>query len=327
MKYYMKPDFNNWDGRIDSLDDYTAFRWHQVIKKINLNKAKLKTKYENKFGILGFCCDEGVKRNKGRAGAKKAPDHIRKQLANLPVYFDKNTGIFDCGNFYCKDQKLLQSQKELGRGVYNILSNNMFPIVLGGGHETTFGNFLGIKKFISKKNNKKIGIINFDAHFDLRPYKTRGNSGTMFSQIFDVTKQEKINLSYMCLGIQISGNTKKLFQKADDLKVNYLYAKDINRESLIKTFDKVDEFISNKDYIYITICSDVFSSAFAPGVSSPQPFGMDPELLITIFKHILKFRDKVISFDISEVSPRFDSDNRTAKLAAIIIFALINNLS
>ena len=88
----------------------------------------------------------------------------------------------------------------------------------------------------------------------------------------------------------------------------------------------LDEFIAQNDCIYLTICSDVFSSAFAPGVSAPQPFGLHPEIGLKLIKHIAGSK-KVISFDIAEVLPRFDEDNRTAKLAAIIIFAAINKLS
>ncbi|MHA1928492.1 MAG: arginase family protein, partial [Candidatus Thorarchaeota archaeon] len=33
--------------------------------------------------------------------------------------------------------------------------------------------------------------------------------------------------------------------------------------------------------------------------------------------------EKVTSVDIAEVSPRFDEDNQTAKLAAIIVYAIV----
>ncbi|TYB30499.1 MAG: formimidoylglutamase [Candidatus Mcinerneyibacterium aminivorans] len=327
MQYYRGPDKEIWDGRIDSKDEYDSFRWHQIVRLINLRDKKLDD-IEAGFGFLGFCCDEGVKRNKGRIGASKGPIHIRKELANLPVNFKNEVGLYDCGNFYCEDQKLLKAQKRIGRGIEKMLNNGLFPVVLGGGHETAYGHFLGINSFLKNKklSEKKLGIINFDAHFDLRPCKAGGNSGTMFTQIADITKSENMGFNYLCTGIQISGNTRSLFKKAEKLGVEYIFAKDIKSYNLIKIFEKIDNFISRNDYIYITICSDVFSSAFAPGVSSPQPFGMDPENVLTIFKHILK-SEKVISFDISEVSPRFDSDNRTAKLAAIIIFALVNNLT
>lgn len=89
---------------------------------------------------------------------------------------------------------------------------------------------------------------------------------------------------------------------------------------------QINEFISKVDYLYITICSDVFSSAYVPGVSSPQPLGIEPEIALKLLKYILKSK-KVISFDIAEISPRFDHDNQSSKLAALIIYALVNSLS
>lgn len=56
-----------------------------------------------------------------------------------------------------------------------------------------------------------------------------------------------------------------------------------------------------------------------------QAFGLNPEIVIKFLKEILK-SNKVVSFDIAEVSPRFDHDKRTAKLAAIIVYAIINGL-
>jgi formiminoglutamase len=85
------------------------------------------------------------------------------------------------------------------------------------------------------------------------------------------------------------------------------------------------KFIKRHQHIYLTICADVFSSAFAPGVSAPQPFGLHPEVVLKLVKHVIQ-SGKVVSADIAEVSPRFDEDNQTAKLAAITIYAIINTI-
>ena len=67
----------------------------------------------------------------------------------------------------------------------------------------------------------------------------------------------------------------------------------------------MDQFLYQCDDTYITVCSDVFSSAFAPGVSAPQSLGLDPEIVLPLIKHVLRTR-KVRGFDICEISPRFD---------------------
>jgi len=328
LKNYRTTNKNIWQGRIDDPKDFDSFRWHQLIKLTDLSKDNLKPtpKKSKNFCFLGFCCDKGVKQNLGRTGTSEGPQSIRREMSNLPCSFDKDTKIFDAGDIHCSDDDLNVLQNELAQATKKIFSLNLFPIILGGGHEISLGHFQGILNSLSGFQNPKIGIINFDAHFDLRPFQKESSSGTMFLQIADMCKEKNIDFSYFCLGIQMHGNTKSLFKKADSLKVQYELAKDINDFTLVDIFDKLNRFIKKHDYIYLTVCADVFSSAYAPGVSSPQPFGLHPEIVLKLLKHIIGSKT-VVSFDIAEVSPRFDEDQRTAKLAAIILFAVINSLS
>jgi formiminoglutamase len=318
-------------GRVDDPDDIDSYRWHQVIELIDLSKDEMEPLPNDTLGacFLGFCCDEGVEKNLGRRGAAKGPLSIRKEMANLPLSFDRKTRIFDAGDIYCRGGQLETAQQELSVLVEKIFSLNLFPVVLGGGHELALGHYNGIINSISKLKNAPrptIGIINFDAHFDLRPYNKGANSGTMFLQIADGCKEKNMDFSYFCLGIQRYGNTTGLFKKAGELNVEYIMARDIDEPAVPGIMKRLTEFIKRNDSIYLTLCSDVFSAAFAPGVSATQPFGLHPETVLKMVKHVLR-SGKVVSFDIAEVSPRFDEDNRTAKLAAIIIFAVVNTLS
>jgi len=326
---YKATNKDMWSGRADSEDNFDAFRWHQWIKCIDLSSKNL-DKFEGKLGFcfLGFCCDKGVENNKGRPGASKAPYSIRKAMVNLPCWFKQDVKLFDGGDIICAEYSLEQCQEFLSVAVEKILNLNLFPIILGGGHEVAFGHYRGISNSIKKLNtNAKIGIINFDAHFDLRPYlKGENSSGTMFKQISDICKEENSKFSYMCIGIQKYSNTVDLFKTANKLGVTYILGKDMVRgECSWNMMEKLDNFIKEQEYIYITICSDVFSSAFAPGVSAPQPLGLDPDTVLNFLKYIVR-SGKVISFDIAEVSPRFDQDNITANLAKILIFSVINTI-
>jgi arginase family enzyme len=55
-------------------------------------------------------------------------------------------------------------------------------------------------------------------------------------------------------------------------------------------------------------------------------FGLHPETILRLLKHVLA-SGKVVSFDFAEVSPRFDSNDNTAKLAAVFVYALVNTLA
>ena len=329
-KYYQPPAKNSWTGRIDSNEDYDFFRWHQVVERLDLAKRKESpvSGAETGFCFLGFCCDEGVRRNLGRPGAAKGPLSIRKDLANLPCSFDRKLKLFDAGNILCPDRKMEKAQDELAAAVRKIISLNLFPVVLGGGHEVAFGHYRGIeeaKRDFAKENNFSVGIINFDAHFDLRPYGRGGNSGTMFLQIADRCRENREIFSAFYVGIQKTANTIGLFKTADRQKASYVLARDINDASLPAVCGRLSDFINEHDGIYLTICADVFSSAFAAGVSSPQPFGLLPETVLHFMKHVVR-SGKVLSFDIAEVSPGLDADHRTAMLAAVVVFAYINTV-
>jgi len=323
---YKATDLEIWQGRVDSKENYDAFRWHQWIKALDLRQPLPKFADEMGFALLGFCCDEGIRRNKGRQGAALGPDEIRRELANLPCSFSSKVGLFDAGNITCTDGDLVNSQVALEEAVFCLRQAGLFPLVMGGGHETALGHFRGQADFLRQSEGKcDLGIINFDAHFDLRPFGGEGNSGTMFRQIAEDACQCGEVFRYFCLGIQRSSNTVELFKTARQLGAEYVLAGDISMQHDEHIMDKLDLFIQSAPNLYVSVCSDVFASSFAPGVSSPQPLGLHPEMVLKYLKHVLRTH-KVVGFDIAEVSPRFDHDRVTASLAKIIIFAVVDTL-
>ena len=147
----------------------------------------------------------------------------------------------------------------------------------------------------------------------------------MFRQMAYVCRAEGTPYHYFPIGIQQHSNTVSLFKKARELGVDYVLAKEIQGSNMESILERMDTFLYRCRDAYITVCTDVFSSAFAPGVSAPQSLGLDPEVVLPLLKHVLRTR-KVRGFDICEISPRFDQDNTTANLGAVIIFAVINTL-
>ena len=325
LKSYISA-MEHWSGRVDSETDYDAFRWHQWVQPLDLTEDHDDFYCEYGFAFIGFCSEEGVERNNGRIGTAKAPNYIRGKLSNLPCVFEKTVKMYDAGNIVCDDISMEEGQKLLGKAVEKILEMGLFPIVLGGGHETTFGHFLG--QFADLKKNGKpldMGIVNFDAHFDLRPYENGPTSGSMFRQIADIYKTEDISYCYLPLGIQQNSNTVSLFKYAQSNDINYILAKEIQNVNFAQVLSRIDTELFNCSSTYMTICADVFSSAFAPGVSATQAVGLEPEAVLPIIKHILRTKN-VRGFDLCEISPRFDHDDATVKLGAVLIFTVVNTL-
>lgn len=305
---YTLPNKDLWSGRTDSEIDESQFRFHQVVECQDINALE---EEENGLALIGFESEEGVRRNKGRLGAKEAPNQIRQALASTP-YMLKNKSLVDVGNVVCEGKNLEGAQQALGENVTKILNKKQIPIILGGGHETFHGHYQGARKFIGA--DKKLGILNIDAHFDMRT-ESMPTSGTMFKQILDSDE----NASYFVLGIQEFGNTKQLFDAAESYEnCQYMMAEEIVMENQSAIFRAIDAFAETHDYLIVTLCSDSIRSFEAPGVSAPSPFGLDAKVVRMILNYIVK-KDKTLSFDISEINPSLDQSGQTVKLASQIV--------
>ncbi len=325
MLNYNPP--TSWTGRIDGSTP-TFLRWHQVVQPIHLFETALPALAEGQQGValLGFACDEGVRRNKGRTGAAKGPQALRAACANFPVHFANALQIIDAGDIVCEDSELETAQAALANAVAKILSQGYRPVLLGGGHEIAYAHVTGIQQHLTTQ--KKLGIINFDAHFDLRMPDAAGpSSGTGFWQLSQESRQRLQPFYYLALGIQTMGNTAGLFQSADERGVRYVNADAFHFQETEPTLAAIREFIDSVDHIYFTTCLDVFSAAFAPGVSATAFNGILPTgLTLQCYRTILE-SGKVISSDIAELNPDLDIDNRTAKLAAALVFETISALT
>ena len=294
-----------WQGRNDG-NTKEHNRLHNIVqldeKLLNINK--------DDFCIIGFCVDEGVKKNLGRIGAAKAPNIIRNNMANFPV-FNENLKIKDLGNIYLENENLEKTQQKLAVTCKKVYEKNAKTIVLGGGHEITFAHYSGLTKAFP---NKKIGIINIDAHFDNRKPENGATSGTGFWQI-----AQNNNFTSLHIGIQKNSNTKKLFQTAENYKMDYILADDINLENITSILDKIENLIENSDVIYLTICMDVFNVSIAPGVSAIAYYGIFADYIFMKFYRKILSSEKLIALDVAEVNPDLDPDFRTARLAASLI--------
>lgn len=301
-----------WSGRIDSEVNPDSFRLHQTV---TFKETDALTKNENAFGIIGFESDEGVRRNNGRVGAALAPNKIKQLLSKLPDNRQKDTAIIDVGNVVCENGKLEEAQTELGDHITKILNSSSKPIIIGGGHETLYGHYLGVRKFIGP--DASLGLINIDAHFDMRD-SDRPSSGTMFKQILDQDK----HAGYLCLGVQQLGNTKALFDVADNYGCTYIKEENLTGDH--STMQVIDQFATKYDYLLLTICTDSITSSAAPGVSAPSPFGLDPKLVRTLIRYIVP-KQNLLSFDISEVNPLVDESDKTTTLAAHLLAEVMGN--
>ena len=312
---YRSPNEKHWTGRATPKEDGPQY-WYQQIKCLDLLTEKGPS---GDVAILGYACDEGVLRNQGRVGAVDGPEYSRQKLAKLSYHHKKT--VADVGDIICIKDKLEECQDALASVVHLLLEHSIFPIVIGGGHDIAYGHFNGIMKALGQRSDK-IGIINFDAHFDLRPVKDGANSGTPFYQIL---KEHGKQVNYLAIGIQEASNTPSLFNLAHQLGVEYILIDRCKMTFIDETKKQLEAFLLDKDHIYITIDIDGIASAFAPGASAPSPTGFTPSFLLSCLDYLMR-SNKVVSCDIAEFNPSYDIDGVTANLVARIVDHVVKNI-
>lgn len=300
----------HWQGRVDTEDGQRGLRWHQIINT---------QPHTNSCALLGFECDLGVAANKGRIGAAQGPNAIRKTLANFAWHGD--CGLHDLGNIIAAAH-LAEAQTHYAKQIAKNLNDHSFVVGLGGGHEIAWGSYQGLERHLT---NKKIGIINFDAHFDLRNPAQHPSSGTPFRQIAEHCQARNQAFHYTCLGVAASSNTSALFDYAKQTQTRYLLDIDCNINDAKQLLEPM---LSAVDELYVTICLDAFPASVAPGVSAPSALGVSVEFVIHML-HWIARSQAVFDYnwqlaDIAEMNPHYDIDNRTAKLAARLVYEAVN---
>lgn len=306
MNLHQNPSPFHWSGRKSDQVEY----WHQAVEAIS--NLKLREDNTRKIGILGYSGEEGVIRNQGRIGTIEGPSSIRKMLGTIALHLSENLPILDYGDIFTLDQDMESSHEVISKITHDLLSTNHFPVLLGGGHDLAYAHGRGALKYVKEKG-EKLGIINLDAHFDLRPLvKGKGHSGSPFFQLAEEFPED---FNYLALGIQRAANPKSLFETAEKLKSRYIVMEDFRLYNWEFIEEQISWFIDSVDKIYLSIDLDGFSSAFAPGVSAPSPMGFNPQIAFKVFELIVKSK-KLISLDVVELNPQFDQDNATARLAA-----------
>lgn len=295
---HIPPNPDLWQGRSSSTKAYT----HENVQCLGLESETGNSPF-----LLGYASDLGVARNSGRPGAAKGPEAFRKALAKLPWHL-QNQELVDLGNLTHKGEDLEGLQEEFSRIIAKRVKAGAFSMAIGGGHDIAYAHYSGLRAVVP--SGKTLGIVNFDAHLDLRLKGEKAHSGSPFYQISEDSQKQQQAFYYACIGVREDANIPELLSRARDLDALMVF-----RDKLHTSLADFEEFLSAQDYLYLTIDLDGFSSAYAPGVSAASPLGFSPMEIYTFLDRVLE-SGKLLGADLAELNPTYDRDNQTAALAA-----------
>jgi formiminoglutamase len=269
--------------------------------------------------VVGFPSDEGVRRNGGRPGAADGPDAIRRALYRLTP--DAEHGAFadlldrtaDLGDVRVTGD-VEADQERLGDVLAPLLADGVVPIVLGGGHETSFGHFLG---YVGA--GQDVEILNWDAHADVRPLKDGlAHSGSPFRQALEHASGRC--LRYAVAGLQPHSTARAHLDFIDDYGGEVVWRRTLT-EVRIRSIA-----IGLAERTFATFDLDAVDAVAAPGVSAPNVGGLPADLWLYAAYEMGR-SSRVASMDVVELNPAFDLDGRTARLASLTVWHFLKGLA
>jgi len=298
-------------GRGDATDP----RLGEIVKPLtNLEEATA-----GDVCLIGYPDDEGIKLNGGRVGAREAPDTIRRCLYRMtPSLGRPKTArcLWDAGNLRC-DAELRERHDRARQVVRAILSGGSRLATLGGGHDYGYSDMAGFCEH-ALETGKRPFVVNFDAHLDVRPDDKSEHSGTPFFRLLEGFKGR---LDFFEVGIQDWCNSSEHRSWAEKRGAKVISLEDwLMRGTPFSEFlnEKVFRFFSSNHSLAVSVDMDCFSSSVVPGASQVFPVGLDAVEFLKSWRRTLdQFRPKLTSF--YEVSPPLDQDDRSSKLAAILV--------
>ena len=284
----------------------------------NILFADAEANYEDAEFVLYDVPFDGTSTH--RKGSEYAPRAIRQESYNFESHIlgydiDLLTPpiMYDSGDIP-ELKSLNQMLKSVELSTHGVLDDNKFPIVIGGEHSLTPA---VIKAFTSGKHTEfdNLLVVILDAHMDFRSqYLNLENSHACTSRrVSELVGVENV----YPVGTRSFSSEEKIDSEKMNLK--YLTSFEIFEQSIEKELMNGLATFNNKAPIYLSLDMDVIDPAYAPGVGTPEPYGLTP---LDIKKCIDLLAPRLVGFDVVEVSPPFDNGN-TSSLAAMMIRTMV----
>ena len=270
-----------------------------------------KFSFKEKVVIIPFGLEKTVSYG---GGTKNGPKEIIKASHQVELYDEelncepyKKIGIKTLKPFKI-DNNIKKALKKISDINHKILEKNLFPMTFGGEHSITPGCILPFtKKF------KKICLLHFDAHADLR----ESYNGEKYSHASAIKRcLDYKNVSIISFGIRNISKNEIPILKKNSKRINIFWAKDKSRWNM----NKFKKLIKNKN-VYITFDVDGLDSSIMPATGTPEPGGLFWDETLNIIKIACK-NSNIVGADINELAPikGFNSYNfLVAKLAYKIL--------
>jgi agmatinase len=242
-------------------------------------------------------------------GANKGPSAILKASQTVENYdIECDCEPYKVGIFTDDPVTEKRSPEKMAaaveKRVSEHLSNNKFPVLLGGEHSVSIGAIAA-----QAKKYKKLTVLQLDAHADLRDeyHGSKCNHACIMARAQD-----------LCPTVQVGIRSMEAGEKPRAAKSSIFFAEDI-----VGKTDWMKKVISRLNgEVYVTIDLDVFDPSIMPSTGTPEPGGMLWYEVLELMKLVFRYSN-VIGFDVVEMCPN-PANKAPDYLAAKLVYKLIS---
>lgn len=285
---------------------------NNIFLKSELSDTE-KNKDFSKFDIIPVPLEKTVSYGKGTS---MGPQAIIEASNELERYTGKSEpcvdGIYTHPFLDC-NKPIDIVINELQKLTQSVSSKNKIPVILGGEHSITYGAVNGIFKGLELKNKNEIGILQIDAHADLREkYENEVHSHASVMYLLSEEKYKIAQCGVRALSKEEADNRRKF-------QITSYSVEEINKSSelsLPQNFPKK---------IYISFDLDGLDPSIMPATGTPVPGGLGFNESLELIQKLIKDRE-IVGFDVVELSPikGFLAYDFTAATLVYKIMELIN---
>ncbi len=196
------------------------------------------------------------------------------------------------------------------------------PILIGGDHSVTAPSVRG---FCRAHAGRKVGVINIDAHMDVRNMEHGPHNGTPFRQIVEGLEQVD-GRNVVELGIHGFMNAEAYHRWCQEQGITVISGRQIQKRGIDDCIaESLQRAGDGTDLIYLSVDIDCLAYPFTMGTSAASPEGLSAwQLLEAVFA--CGKDPKVQGFDIVEIDPSRDIKDLTARSGCSVILTFLAGL-